>query len=330
LKKISFICAAGLDNFIDPIIEGLSSDYIVRKFVVKTQQEIYNAIDWGDIVWLEWANEVAIIGTAYEGIKGKKVIVRLHSYEIFTDFPKQINWAVVDRLIFVAPHIREILNELSPGVTQKVKSEVIYNGVDIDKIPFKERKPGYNIAYVGYINYKKNPQMALQILKKLVTGVTDLDNECFTADPQYKLHIAGSYQDLRYKIYLEHMIKDMGLQGSVIFHGWVDDMEGLWEDMNYLLHTSLHEGHSMAITEAMARGIKPVIHNFRGARELYSNMDSSLGILFNTVEQAADRIMTTGKIFEEYHSKWYKGWVIDKGWTLENQVKQIKEVIDGI
>ena len=119
------------------------------------------------------------------------------------------------------------------------------------------------------------------------------------------------------------MIKEMGLQDNVIFHGWIDDMEGFWGDINYLLHTSLHEGHSLAITEAMARGIKPIIHNFRGARELYSVEDSSLRILFNTVEQAADKIMT-----ESYHSEWYRSWVIEKGWTLENQVEQIKEVIN--
>ena len=320
MKKISVICMAGLDNFIDPIITGLSDNYMVRKFIVKTDKEIYNAIDWGDIIFFEWANQSAIIGTNYmweQGIKGKKVIVRLHSYEIFSDMPKQINWAVVDRLIFVAPHIRDILKEFIPDIEEKVKTEVIYNGVDLNKIPFKEREAGHNIAWVGYINYKKNPQMALQVLKKLTEGM-------YTADQRYTLHIAGAYQDLRYKVYLEYMIKEMGLQDNVIFHGWVNDMEEFWKDKNYLLHTSIHEGHSYAITEAMARGIKPIIHNFRGARELYSNWDSSLGILFNTVEQAADRIMN-----KDYHSTLYRNWVVDKGWTLENQLKELRKVLEG-
>ncbi|MCK4295306.1 MAG: hypothetical protein KAX28_01450, partial [Candidatus Marinimicrobia bacterium] len=116
MKKISFICATGLDNFIDPIITGLSSDYMVRKFIVKTQQEIYNAIDWGDVIWLEWANEVAIIATNYKGIKDKKVIVRLHRYEAFTYSPKQINWSVINRLILVAPHMKGILKETIPDI----------------------------------------------------------------------------------------------------------------------------------------------------------------------------------------------------------------------
>lgn len=317
MKKISFICLAGLDQFIDPIIGGLSDDYITRKFIIRSQQDIFNAIDYGDIIWFEWANQSAIIGTNYEGIKGKKVVLRLHSYEIFTDFPKQINWEAVDKLIFVAPHIKEILNELSPGITDKAKSEVIYNGVDIDKIPFKEREPGHNLAWVGFINYKKNPQMALQILWKLVNGVYNVNEHNFTADPQYKLHIAGSYQDLRYKVYLEHMIKEMGLQDNVIFYGWIDDMEEFWKDKNYLLHTSIQEGHSYAALEALSRGIKLVIHNFRGSKELYPK-----DIIFNTINEAIDII--TEKC---YNSIKYKDWVIKRNWTLENQLDQIRRII---
>ena len=311
MNKISVICMAGLDNFIDPIIAGLSNNYMVRKFIVKTEQEIYNAIDYGDIIWLEWANQSAIIGTNYEGIKGKKVIVRLHSYEIFSDMPEQINWYNVDRLIFVAPHIRDILKENIPDIEEKVKTVIVYNGLDLDKIPFKEREAGFNIAWVGYINYKKNPPMALQVMKKLV----DIDK-------RYKLHVAGSYQDLRYKIYLEYMIKEMGLQDNVKFYGWVDDMEGFWGDKNYLLHTSIHEGHSLAIMEGMCRGIKTVIHNFRGIGEVTLYPDINV---FNTIDEAIKIIND-----EKYYSKMYRNWLIKKGWTLQNQVKKIKGVIDSL
>jgi len=316
-KKIAFICAKGLDNFIDSIIENLSDNYFVRKFVVRTQQEIYDAIDWADAVWFEWANEVAIIGTNYDGILQKDVIVRLHSYEIFTNFPGQIRWSTVNRLIFVAPHIREILKESISNLEEKVKTEIVYNGINLDEIPFKEREPGFNIAWVGYINSKKNPQMALQIINKLVK-----------IDKRYKLHIAGSFQELRYKIYLEYMINEMNLQDNVIFHGWVTDLDAFWEDKNYLLHTSIHEGHSYAIMEAMARGIKPVIHNFRGAKELYPG-----DWLYNIPSEAIERILFNGEFpygIGEYDSKEYRQWVIDQGWTLGEQKRKIKQIVKRV
>ncbi len=311
MKKIGFVCLAGLDQFIDPIIEGLSDNYDVRKFIIRTQQEIYNAIDWADIVWLEWCNQTAIIGTNYEEIEGKKVIIRLHSYEVFSDFPKQINWPVVDKLILVAPHIGKILKIFIPDIEKKVKIEIVFNGIDLDSIKFKEIQPGHNIAWVGFINYKKNPQMALQILKKLTEGL-------YNTDKRYMLHVAGSFQDSRYKIYLEYMIKEMRLQDNVKFYGWIDDMQGFWEDKNCLLHTSIHESFGYGIFEAMARGIKPVIHNFRGARELYPKES-----IFNTVDEAANKIMD-----KEYNSSEYIDWIIARGWTLKNQLKQIKDIIE--
>lgn len=116
------------------------------------------------------------------------------------------------------------------------------------------------------------------------------------------------------------MIKEMGLQDNVKFYGWVDDMEKFWKDKNYLLHTSIHESFGYGIFEAMARGIKPVIHNFRGAKELYIKET-----VFNTIEEAAHLIT-----WPYYPSKEYRLWIIDKGWTLKNQLKQVKDIIREI
>jgi glycosyltransferase involved in cell wall biosynthesis len=148
--------------------------------------------------------------------------------------------------------------------------------------------------------------MALQILKKLA----DIDK-------RYILQVAGSFQDSRYKIYLEYMINEMGLQDNIILYGWVDDMDGFWKDKNYLLHTSTFESFGYAIFEAMARGIKPVIHNFRGAKELYPKK-----AIFNTVDEAVNKIIS-----RDYNSNEYRDWIIAKVWTLKNQLKQIKEII---
>jgi len=310
MKKISFVCLAGLDNFVDPIIEGLSDNYNVRKFIIRAQQDVYNAIDWSDIIWFEWANEAALIGTNYKGIKGKKVIVRLHGYEVFSEIPKKINWAInVDRLILVATNVLNILKTDIPGIERKVKIEMLYNGMDVDKFQLKIRKSGYNIAWVGFINCKKNPVMMLQILQKLVK-----------IDLRYKIHIAGIFQVRQYDLYLKYMMKELNLENNVIFYGQVDDMNGWLQDKNYLLSTSILEGYGYAIMEAMSQGVKPVIHNFYEAKDFYPEK-----YLFNTVDGAVEKIIS-----RDYDSKEYRDWIINNGYTLENQVKQIKDIIEGI
>ena len=243
--------------------------------------------------------------TNYSGISSKPTIVRLHSYEVFTNFPSQINWKNVDRLVLVAPHIERILRMRIPDINDKVQIVIIHNGLDIEKIPFKERGPGYNIAWVAHISYKKNPPMMLQIIKKLVE-----------IDPNYKLHVAGDFQDIRYEVYLKYMVKEMGLENNVIFYGWVDDMDEWWEDKNYLLSTSIHEGHPYNIMEAMARGIKPVIHNFFGAYELWPKEN-----IFNTIDEAVEMIAS-----KDYHSEQYRKFI--EKYSLERQLGMIIKVIN--
>jgi len=96
------------------------------------------------------------------------------------------------------------------------------------------------------------------------------------------------------------------------------DMESFWKDKNYLLHTSLHEGHSLAVNEAMARGVKPVIHNFRGARELYP-----IDWLFNTIDEAVNTFRAWD--YNTLSDRNTRQYIIDKGWTLENQLKEIRK-----
>lgn len=301
--RLAFIC--GNDYFIKDIIKGLSEDYRVRRFLVMNKTEIESAIDWADIVWFEWADMVAVVGTRYPGIKGKKVIVRLHSFEAFESYPKMINWSVVDRLIFVSPHIREILKLRSLNIEEMVKTEVIYNGLDTKRYPFKERNHGFNIGWVAIIDHKKNPPLMLQIIKELVD-----------IDPRYKLHVAGNFRDMRYAIYLNYMIREMRLQDNVFFYDWVKDINRFWDDKEYLLSTSIHEGHPYNIMEGMARGIKPVIHNFFGAKGLYEEE-----WLYNTCKEAVEMIRD-----HNYDSYKYRIHV-EANWDLRIQIRRIKGLL---
>ncbi|HID0781937.1 TPA: glycosyltransferase [Clostridium botulinum] len=89
------------------------------------------------------------------------------------------------------------------------KVYVIPNGIDLSKQEFKERKKGFNIAYVGYINFKKGPMLLLHAFKKI-----------FDTDNRYKLHIAGTFDEERYRLYFNQMIKELGLEKNIIFYGW--------------------------------------------------------------------------------------------------------------
>jgi len=162
---------------------------------------------------------------------------------------------------------------------------------------------------VGGISHKKNPSMMLQIFKKLI----DIDSD-------YRLHIAGAYQETRYEIYFNHMIKVLNLTGKVVMYGNVADMDNFYEDKDFILNTSVHEGHCVSVIEAMARGITPVVHNYYGADKQYETW-----MLFDDVIEACFRIAD-----DEPDQHKYRQYVIDHNWTLDSQVNSFKNIINEV
>ncbi|WP_307897226.1 glycosyltransferase [Clostridium botulinum] len=305
-KKIVFFILPGLDNFIDDIIEYLSQEYDTKKVIVNYYDQIDEEMKKADICWFEWCDPLVAYGSKLETAKDKKIICRLHSYEAFTSYIYEINWSNVDKVIFVAEHIKRLV--LSKIFIPQHKVYVIPNGIDLNKQEFKERKKGFNIAYVGHINFKKGPILLLHAFKKI-----------FDTDNRYKLHIAGTFDEERYRLYFDQMIKEFRLEKNIIFYGWQRDINKWLEDKNYLICTSVLESQGLGIMEAMSKGIRPLIHNFVGAKEVYPEkcVWSSLD---NIVNMLSD---------EDYSSIEYRNF-IEKNYSIsDTNHKIISEIIEG-
>ena len=219
--------------------------------------------------------------------------------------PGQVNWRNIDDLIFVAPHIRDIALSKIPDLRKDVRTHIIPNGVDLDKFCFSERSKGFNIAYVGYLNYKKNPSLLLQCMRHLV-GLDD----------RYMLHIAGEHQEMRSKLYFDHMITAMALEPNVSLYGWVNDIVSWLADKQYILSTSLLESFGYGIAEAMACGLKPLIHNFIGAKELYPKK-----YCFNSVKEFGTMILDADYRPDEYRK------YIEENYSREKQFQEIDKLL---
>ena len=305
-KKLAIICLKGLDNFMQWIDHLDESRFEVRKCIVEKENEIEEAITWADIVWFEWMNQSAIYGTTFRGTQFKdNVIIHCHSYEVLSGFPQQIGWQDVDKVVYVAEHVKRVcLDQLPDKLPRKIEHLVIPNGVDLDKYTFQEREHGNNIAFVGYINHKKGPMLLLHAMREIADKY-----------PEKILHIAGKHQDPRFEAYFKQNIGTMGLLKHIEFHGWVKEMDDFLKDMNYVICTSPWESQGMGIMEAMACGIKPLVHNFYGAKYVYSPLH-----LWNTLESLLD-MMT-----DSYTSARYRKYVEER-YSLEKQVKAIEEIL---
>src|ERR1700733_241120 len=97
-------------TFLDPLIPALNQHYDVRFICAPPGPELSEAIVWADIVWLEWCWDHAVWATKSDCLIGKKCVIRLHSIEALqTNFPANVNWSRVDRLITVGEDITSVL-----------------------------------------------------------------------------------------------------------------------------------------------------------------------------------------------------------------------------
>ena len=203
-----------------------------------------------------------------------KNIVFIRRFEYFSAVIDNLRWDRVDRAIMVNHY-------LAGGFKKRTgfAPEVIFNGVVSDDWSYKPRSHGKNIALVGFVNYKKNLPMAVQILNAL---------------PDHTLHIAGRVQDGAVFEYLNHISSVLG--NRIKYHGHIKNVNEWLEDKNYILSTALTEGNPNNIIEAMTKGIKPVVHNWPGCKQQFAEF------LFNTIGEAVEMISPESEYTsEQYH-----------------------------
>ena len=310
--KIAILCLPGYESFLKDIVNHLETIYDVRACYTNNEQQMESTVEWADIVWLEFANDIsAYVTNKVSAIQYKTVICRVHSYEVLNGNLQYIDFTKIDMIVFVADHVRNIAFETYPSIKDDNKSVVIQNGVNLTRFSYLERMSGFNIAVVGDISHKKNPAMWVEIMSRLVK-----------INPKYKLNVAGNIQELRFKYYLENIILKLGLEKNIIFHNRIEDIPEWFEreSINYLLTSSVFESFGYSIAEAMAMGYKPLIYNFPGA---YNNWPSDC--IFSTTDELINIIRNN----DNYDSKGYHDFVKDK-YSLNQQLHSIDIMLENL
>ena len=136
-------------------------------------------------------------------------------------------------------------------------------------------------------------------------------------DPEYKLFFAGVFQDPMLEQYVRHMVQTLNLTDVVFFDGWQKDVTSWLADKHYIVSGSIGESQGMGLLEAMACGLKPVIHNFPGADQIFPSE-----FLFNISEEFCTQILS-----DSYEPHRYCKFVEDN-YSLKNQLRSINFIFN--
>jgi glycosyltransferase involved in cell wall biosynthesis len=305
--KLAFFCGGDGMTFLDEIVEFAAPRFEVRLFEGRTEQEMRELMEWSDISWFEWCTNLAVIGSRQP--KVCKNIIRLHRYEAYEPWPRQVNWANIDILVMVGnSFVKEALLDKVSHLESTTSLITIPNGVNLEKFHFTERPRGKNIAFLSNLRAVKNPAFALQCMQKL-----------HYIDPQYRLFFAGMFQDATLEQYLRHIVDALELRDVVFFDGWQPDVRSWLADKHYIVSTSLIESQGMGLLEAMACGLKPVIHNFPGANQIFPSE-----FLFNIAEEFCAQICS-----DSYEPEKYRAFV-EQRYALNAQLSKINNIFRRI
>ena len=301
--KVAFFCGGDGMTFLDEIVEFTKQRFEVSLFEGQTKEELYDLMKWSDISWFEWCTNLAVIGSKQP--KVCKNIIRLHRYEAYEQWPQLVNWANIDTLVTVGnSFVMDALLRRVPYLESQTNIATIPNGVNLEKFAFTNRPRGKNIAFLSNLRMVKNPAFVLQCMQKL-----------HYIDPEYRLFFGGLFQDETLEQYLRHMVDTLDLRNVVFFDGWQKDVRSWLEDKHYIVSTSIIEGKPVGLLEAMACGLKPVIHNFPGASQTFPSE-----YMFNIAEEFCEHILS-----EQYEPQKYRRFV-ETNYALKDQLTKINKI----
>ncbi len=303
--KIAFFCGLKDDvKFLTDIYELAKLRYPVKFFEGQNVEQMYDLMKWSDISWFEWCTDVVVEASRLP--KVCKNIVRLHRFEAYQDWPSQVQWENIDVLITIGnPFVKDALFKQVPDIKERAWLVTIPNGVNFDEFRFIDRQQGKNLACVGYLNMRKNPMFLLQCMQKL-----------HYIDPEYKLFFAGNFQDQMLEQYIKYIVGALDLEDVVFFDGWQENINSWLQDKHYIVSCSIGESQGMGPLEGMACGLKPVIHNFPGASQIFPSE-----FLFNISEEFCEQICS-----DTYEPQSYRKFV-EKNYSLKNQLSKINGIL---
>ena len=228
-----------------PYVERLKKSY---KTVVDSHPFEPHAARDAKVIWCDWGNENAVKIANFDTTARK--VLRIHAYEVFGSMLHYINMNAYDKVIFVAKHIKEYAEKvLNRTIDNAV---VIPNGVDTEAFTIApEKHKNRKIAYAGELSRKKGVQLMLFLAEHF---------------PEYEFCVAGKFPEPDIAEYFYQQAPD-----NVVLEPYSYDLNKFFEDKTYFLLTSPREGCNVTTLQAMSAGLKPLVYDHIGSREIFGD-----------------------------------------------------------
>ncbi|MFJ6560882.1 glycosyltransferase family 1 protein [Streptomyces sp. NPDC091412] len=255
------------------------------------EQHLRPYLDWADTVFIDWCAAAAALFTSVDPGTAR-IVVRLHSYEAFSHWPRLTDFSRVDDLVFVADHIRDLALRSVPALTgpQAPRTHIVDNGMDLAGFALpKNPDARFTVGMVGIGQVAKDPLWALRVIRELRRR-----------DERYRLVMIGGDMNTKasqaaaaYQRSFQRKVAPLVKEGAVERRGATTDVPGNLRDVGVILSSSVREGCHVGVMEGAASGAVPVVRDwpfFAGQKHGASTLYPAEWVVA-TPEAAADRIL---------------------------------------
>jgi len=231
----------------------------------KYSRQLLNA---ADIVICEWAlgNSVWYSNNVNAD---HTLFIRFHRQEIETDYPMNINWDSVEKMIFIAPLIQQ--EAIQKFQIPSEKTDLLANSVDTSRFTLSKSEGAINtLGLMGMVPRMKRFDRALDILAILNNSGLDFQLRIKGKKPEEYHWMKDRPDEMEwYDSQLQRIHQDPNLNGRVHFDGWGNDVPEWFSEVGFILSVSDFEGSHQAVAEGAASGAIPIILEWPGASEVY-------------------------------------------------------------
>ncbi len=256
--KVSMFCESE-DEQMRLLADQLNTRYPLDVHVGKGADEVFEILSETDIAWFDGCGKL-MADISHMG-KVCDSIVRVRNSDVVNQGPGIVNWGNIDTVILPAnSSVKRTFYDFVGDIGSDTKMIEMGLAVDTGKCEFNELSKGKRIGCVGNFNSANNLVMVIQAMQKLNY-----------IDPDYRLYLCGEFEDKVIEEYIRHMIEVLGLGNVVFFDGEQTNLNAWARDKHYIVSGGISWDSSEAVMKCMAAGLKPLVHNFPGADEIFDS-----------------------------------------------------------
>ena len=186
------------------------------------------------------------------------------------------------RVIAVSQAVAESLR--TNGVIESSKITVVHNGIDIDRFVQPIARSGDFPVLVGTIGHLapiKGQDVFVRAAALITARRRGVRFVVIGEDKSPQMH---------YRKFLESLVAELGLNGSVVMPGWHDDIPAVLSSLTLFVSAARSEPFGLSILEAMASGLPIVAAASEGALEIVEDGVSGKLVPVDDAESLAEAI----------------------------------------